>query len=329
MIHFAERIFIAAHTSMEGLAIERQLLRLGHPKSHILHAPSSDFSWSDPHQISGFLADAQPDQIYLPARPFLHKGDREDLNGLWVKAAVSNIISSAARAGIKKLLLLVGSEVYPSSRLPPFAEEDLIGGPIGGQWSYDALTQISAMKLCEQICSASAGHGALDYRCAVVGGIYGPGDDYSGRSMQPVPLILQMLERAKSQALPSVNIALQEDQMLDLLFVDDMAEAVVYLMEMPLAGLDEHRNSVHRHINVAHGEPVRAENLVRSFAHTLGYFGNIVFAKQDCSGIAIQKNLDPYRLAMLGWTPMMGIDQGIEIVSTDFQLHRNNRIKTP
>jgi len=327
MIHFAEKILIAGHSSMEGLAIERQLLRLGHPKSHILHAPAVDFRWNDPHQVGQFLATTQPDQIYIPAKYFLQPRESDGLATLLCKGAIHNIICTAASAGINKLLLLVSSEVYPTSRLPPLAEEDLTGGFLSGQGSLDVLTQISAMKLCEEICASTAGEQALDYRCAVIGGVYGPGDDYSGRSLQPVPQVLKELENAKANALACANIALEEDATLDMLFVDDMAEAVVYLMEISRSALDEQRNKTHHQINIAHGEPVKAQKLVRSIANLLGYSGDIVFAKKNGMGLTPPRNLDPYRLSRLGWTPMMGIDQGVEILCTDFQLHRKNRHK--
>lgn len=329
MIHFAEKILIAGHTSTEGLALERQLLRLGHPKSHILHAPAGDFDWCDRHQAERFLAEAQPDQLYLPASHFLPSETDDSVKRLLASTSLMSIITSAASVGIRKLLLIVGSEVYPSSRLPPFAEEDLLGGPISGPKTFNALCQIWAMKYCQEISSSAAVGHPFDYRCAVVGTTYGPGDDYCDTPRRLVPRLIKAIEHAKANALDTVNIALEEDAMIDLLFIDDMAEASVYLMEIQRSALDEHRNGTHHHINIAHGEPVRLKSLVQSLANILGYFGNVAYSQKDSPAAPSTKNLDPYRLALLGWTPMMEIDQGIEIMCTDYQIHRNNRLKSP
>lgn len=327
MIHFAEKIFIAGHTSMEGMALERQLLRLGHPKSHIIHAPKEAMDWTSPDQVAQFLSLTEPDQIYLPAGHFLPSADTGTLDALLAKNALLNIITTSARAGVKKLLLLVGSEVYPSNRLPPYAENDLLAGPINGPRAFDALLQIQAMKFCEEISGRSSAAGPLDYRCAVIGGTYGQGQDYSSAHPGLVPRLIRDLERAKAHALECVDIALREDTFLDLLYIDDMAEAGVYLMELPRTALDAQRDECHHHFNVAHGCPVRAQMLCQSIANRLGYFGKLIYAQHDEDKSAVPKSLDPYRLGQLGWTPMMGIDQGVEIVCTDFQLHRNNRIK--
>lgn len=329
MIHFAEKILIAGHTSMEGLALERQLLRLGHPRSHILHAPALDFDWSDRHQAEQFLAQTQPHQLYLPASHFLPSDSDDSVTQLLASTSLMSIITSAVRVGIKKLLLLVGSEVYPSSRLPPFAEEDLLGGPISGLKTFNALSQIWAMKYCQEISSSLAGDHPFDYRCAVVGATYGPGDHYCTKSKRLVPHLIKAIEYAKSKALHTVNIALEEDDMIDLLYVDDMAEAAVYLMEIQLSALDEHRNETHHHVNIANGEPVRLKSLVQSLANVLGYSGDFAYSQKGSHDLPAPKNLDPYRLAMLGWTPMMEIDQGIEIVCTDYQIHGNNRRRVP
>lgn len=329
MSQLAEKIFIAGHTGMAGIAIERQLLRLGHPKSHILHAPVVDLDWADPAQVERFLHATAPDQIYLPAPDFLQDRHCDAVQALLAKGALHNIITTAAKEGIRKLLLLVGSEVYPSSRLPPYAEEDLMGGPIGGSSTFDALAQLSAMKFCQELSVRSGGDLALDYRCAVLGGYYGPGDDYSAQTQQLVPQILNQLEHAKAHALQYCNVTLEEDTPLDLLYVDDMAEAAVYLMEMPRSVLAEQQNLIHHHINIGFGKTIKAQRLVQSLANAVGYFGKIVYAETPPNSPAIPKSLDAHRLARLGWTPLMSIEQGTEIVCADYQIHRKNRIKSP
>lgn len=327
MIQFAEKIFVAAHKSMEGMAIERQLLRLGHPKSHIIHGPDEGLDWTSPDQVEQFLSLAEPDQIYLPAGYFLPSEDAGTLDSLLAKTAVLNIIGSSATVGVKKLLLLVGSEVYPSNRLPPYAESDLLAGPIRCPRAFDALLEIHAMKLCEEISGRSSSVGPLDYRCAVIGTTYGSGQNYSGSNPTLVPRVIRDLERAKAHDLEYVEIALREDTFLDLLYIDDMAEAAVYLMELPRSNLDTHQDKSHHHFNVAHGSPVNAQRLCQSIAYHLGYFGKLVYAKQNEDTWALPKNLDPHRLSQLGWSPMMDVEQGIEIVCTDFRLQQRKQLK--
>lgn len=329
MIHFTEKILIAGHKSTEGSAIERQLLRLGHPRSHILHDPMGDFDWCNAQQTEAFLRQAMPDQIYLPAAPFLQCGDPSSLQAVLAKTNLSNIITCSARVGIPKLLLLVGSEVYPSSRLPPYAEEDLTGGPIGGHKTFSALTQLWAMKYCQEISVGASESGEFDFRCAVVGATYGPGHESGPHVRRLVPQLITQIEHAKAHALGVVHIALEQDDMLDLLFIDDFAEACVYLMEIPRHAIVEQRHASHHHINIAHGRPVSAQKLAQSLANSLGYFGTLSYSPSGNDDLVTARNLDPTRLAHLGWTPMMDIDQGVEIVCADYQLHRHNRIKTP
>lgn len=327
MIHFAEKVLIIGHTGVHGAAIERQLIRLGHPRSHVIHAPGSNMDWGDQQTVMQFLSSTQPDQIYLPAKHFFPEVHREALSALTTRTAILNVITSAALLGIKKLLLLTGSEVYPQSRLRPYAEEDLLAGQLHKQTAFDALVQIMAMKYCQELSQQNLEPVALDFRCAVLGELYGHGELCTRHSAHWVAGILQLLDTAKTGNAPGVVVPMAADTRVDLLYVDDMAEAAVYTMEVPRKAYMEQMDPHHPHINIGGGQSVEVQQLVQSMATALGYCGQLAYATSESEHGSSLKSLDTHRLSQLGWTPMMGLAQGIEIACMDYQLHRNNRLK--
>lgn len=323
MIHLSEKILLLGATSVEGAAIAKQLIRLGHPKDHLFLATASTIDWTNAQEVTRFLSGLLPDQVYLPARHFLTKVASDPISALTAKTAVLNIITCAAQLGIKKMLLLTGSEVYPSSRFPPYAEEDLLAGQVDQHASIDALVQIVAMKYCQEFSKPEGNSIDLDYRCIVLGDVYG--HNYSDTTSPTgwITKIIQAIETAKIEAQRFAIIPMPADARLDLMYIDDMSEASVYTMEVPKAVFYGHTNQTHAHINIGSGHSIEAQRLVQFMATLLGYEGDFLYSDFYLEHSKQFKSLDTNRLSQLGWTPMIDIKQGIDIVCTDYLLHHN------
>ncbi|WP_439114147.1 NAD-dependent epimerase/dehydratase family protein [Hydrogenophaga sp.] len=327
MIHYTDLIYVAGHTGMVGAALVRQLIRLGHPRSHIVTRTPAELDLTNQAAVQTFFEQTKPDHVYLPAA--LHSGlpnqpARLAHHSLLVQA---NVLDAAFQAGVKKLLLLTGSDSYPSAALQPMAEEDLLTGAPDPRCASTAVTQIAGIKLCESYNQQYGASHGLDYRCAVTCNAYGPGDTYHSDpelAQDPahgplIPALIQRLHTAAQQGSPSVVVSGSSTRH-EFLFVDDLSEACVYLMELPRAAYAEHTLATRNHINVGFGADVSTQELARTIAGVVGYNGALLFNNGPTDGPA-RRLLDVSRLKSLGWDPMMDLETGLELSYMDFRLH--------
>lgn len=328
MLHFAERIYVAGHTGMVGSAIVRQLVRVGHPKSHIITRQRDELDLTNQAAVQAFFAKEKPDQVYLAAA---HVGggtaqETQPVDFLYRNLMIqANVIEAAFRSGVKKLLLVASQHSYPVTALQPMFEVDLLSGPLDPLHAPGAAAEIAGIQLCESY-NRQYGHShGVDYRCVLSCEVYGPGDNYRPGFGRTIPTLIRRFHDAAQSRADSVWLSHNSQARLESIFVDDMSEACVYVMEMAKTTFREAGRGAGSHINVGSGYDVSLLELAQTVAQAAGYHGEILFDSQNPDTAPNRRLLEVCRLSNLGWEPMMDLHNGLEISYMDYKLHHAAR----
>jgi GDP-L-fucose synthase len=328
-IQAAERVAITRPNHMVGTAIARHLLRLGHPKSLLLTPNRAE--QETPEQMAAFLEREQPEQVYVLAQT-LHQvsGDLTANANERLRALNHDLrtIEAAFRAGARKLLYVCDARCYPVSAAAPLAEEDMGRGLHDPRRSLIGLAQYAALHLCRTLSRQYGGQLGLDYRGAVLCEVYGPGDQYvppsgGGVPSQTVAALIAQIHRATNQR--NLALSLHHRRHVDLLFVDDAADALVHVMELPAPALQCVANRTFPHLNIGSSRAIDLAQLTRRVADAMGHHGPLQLRVSSFAPPPLPL-LDSQRLKFLGWQPLMELDYGLELASMDFRLHHAQRM---
>jgi GDP-L-fucose synthase len=229
----------------------------------------------------------------------------------------ANVIHSAFENGVRKLLFLGSSCIYPKFAEQPMREEALLTGTLEPTNEPYAIAKIAGIKLCESYNRQFGASHGLDYRSVMPTNLYGPGDNYHPENSHVVPALIRRFHEAKVQAAPSVTIWGTGKALREFLHVDDMAAASVHVMDMSKSVYDQHTQAMLSHINVGYGEDVTIKQLAQSIGAAVGYSGAIEFDTSRPDG-APRKLMDSGRLRKLGWQPRMDLSAGLADAYRDF-----------
>ncbi len=311
---FDPRIFVAGHRGMVGSAIIRVLKKRGH--SRIVTRPRADLDLTNQAQVQHFFRDERVDQVYLCASKVggIHANNTYPAEFIYDNLMIeSNVVHEAWKAGVHKLLFLGSSCIYPRLAPQPMAEDALMMGPLEPTNEPYAMAKIAGIKLCE---SYNRQYGT-DYRSVMPTNLYGPGDNYHPQNAHVIPALIGRFHQAKIDGADKVVIWGTGAPRREFLYVDDMAEAGVFVMEMDRARYDANTRPMQTHINVGFGEDVTIRDLAGLVAKVTGFRGRIEFDSTKPDG-SPRKLLDVSLLTRLGWGPSMGLAQGLEVTYADF-----------
>ena len=219
----------------------------------------------------------------------------------------ANIIHGAFQAGVRKLLFLGSSCIYPKLAEQPIAESSLLQGALEPTNEPYAIAKIAGIKLCE---SYNRQYGT-DYRSVMPTNLYGINDNFHPENSHVVPALLRRFHEAKIQDLPSVTVWGSGSPMREFLYVDDMASACLHVMNLPKEVYGEHVLPMSSHINVGTGKDCTIRELANTIAHAVGYQGDILWDTSKPDGTP-RKLLDVSLLKRLGWQYSVELDEGIE-----------------
>ncbi|MDO9568053.1 MAG: GDP-L-fucose synthase [Hydrogenophaga sp.] len=314
------RIYVAGHRGMVGSAIVRNLLAHGHPASHIITRTHSELNLTQQADVRAFFAAEKPDQVYLAAAKVggIHANNTYPADFIYQNLMMqANVIDAAFHSGVKKLLFLGSSCIYPKLAPQPMAENALLTGLLEPTNEPYAVAKIAGIKLCESYNRQFGVSHGVDYRSVMPTNLYGPGDNYHPENSHVIPALIRRFHQAKMQAAPEVAIWGTGTPRREFLYVDDMAAASVHVMNLPAATYQQHTQPMLSHINVGYGEDMSIAELAHSVARTVGYTGHITFDTTKPDG-APRKLMDSSRLHSLGWQPQVDLPTGLALAYQDF-----------
>ena len=303
-----KRVFVAGHQGMVGSAIVRVLEKAG--DAEIITRTRSELDLLDQAAVFRFFNQHAVDEVYLAAAK---------VGGIWANNTYpaefiyqnliieANIIHGAFEAGVRKLLFLGSSCIYPKLAEQPIAESSLLQGALEPTNEPYAIAKIAGIKLCE---SYNRQYGT-DYRSVMPTNLYGINDNFHPENSHVVPALLRRFHEAKMQDLPSVTVWGSGSPMREFLYVDDMAGACLHVMNLPKEVYGEHVLPMSSHINVGTGKDCTIRELANTIARAVGYRGDILWDTSKPDGTP-RKLLDVSLLKRLGWQYSVELDEGIE-----------------
>ena len=319
----ADKIFVAGHRGMVGSAIVRQLLANGQTAEQLVTRTHSQLDLINQAAVDAFFAEHRPSHVYLAAAKVggIHANNTYPAEFIYQNLMVqANVIDAAFRHGVRKLLFLGSSCIYPRNVSQPMREDALLTGTLEPTNEPYAVAKIAGIKLCESYNRQYGASHGVDYRSVMPTNLYGPGDNYHPDNSHVIPALIRRFHEAKVSAAPSVAIWGTGTPMREFLYVDDMAAASVHVMNLPKAVYERHTHPMLSHINVGYGSDVSIAEAARSIAQAVGYEGAIIFDPTKPDGTP-RKLMDSQRLLSLGWQPTVGLDRGLALAYQDFLEH--------
>jgi GDP-L-fucose synthase len=316
------RAYVAGHRGMVGSAIARSLEADG---AEIVTAARSELDLSDQSAVRTFLAKERPDAVIVAAAKVggIHANNTLPAEFIYENLMIEcNLIDSAFRAGIERLLFLGSSCIYPRNAPQPMSEDVLLKGTLEPTNEPYAIAKIAGIKLCE---SYNRQYG-VDYRSAMPTNLYGPGDNFHETNSHVLPALLRRFHEAKQGGSEEVVIWGAGTPMREFLHVDDMAAACVFLLNLPKDIYAANTQPMLSHINVGTGCDVSIADLARSIAQVTGFEGRISFDTTKPDG-APRKLLDVSRLTNMGWTASVPLEEGIR-QTYDWYLANEGSLRT-
>ena len=305
------KIYIAGHTGMVGSSIIRVLKSKGY--TNLIFREHSDLDLIDQAAVKDFFLKEKPDQVYLSAARVggIQANNVYPADFLYQNLMIqSNVVDAAFKNGIKKLLFLGSSCIYPKFAKQPISEEALLSGKLEPTNEPYAIAKISGIKICESYNRQYVESHNIDYRCVMPANLYGPGDNYSDKNSHVVPALIRRFHEAKINKSPHVIVWGTGKPRREFLYVDDLAEACVMLMNIDKTILDKITDKMTAHINVGYSEDLTIEDLAITIKEIIDYKGNIKFDTDKPDGTP-QKLLNSNKIKSLGWSAKVSLKEGL------------------
>jgi GDP-L-fucose synthase len=314
MMSKEDRIFIAGHGGMVGSALVRKLRESGY--TNLITRTRAELDLIQQGDVRKFFESERIDQVYLAAAKVggILANNTYPAEFIYQNLMIeANIIHEAWRAGVKRLLFLGSSCIYPRLAPQPMAESMLLTGVLEATNEPYAIAKIAGIKLCE---SYNRQYGT-DYRSVMPTNLYGPGDNYHPENSHVIPGLLRRFHEAKQSAAPEVLIWGTGAPMREFLYVDDMAEACLHVMELSSEAYSRNTQPMLSHVNIGTGEDLSIRDLATTISDIVGYQGRISFDTSKPDGTP-RKLMDVGRLHSLGWRAKIGLRDGLALAYADF-----------
>ncbi|WP_088141735.1 GDP-L-fucose synthase family protein [Achromobacter xylosoxidans] len=309
MTNLEQRVFVAGHRGMVGAAITRELQRRGY--RNVLTRGRDELDLENQNQVNRFFSTTPVDVVYLAAAKVggILANQTHPVEFLYKNLMIQcNVIRAAYAAGVRKLLFLGSSCIYPREAPQPIREDALLTGPLEATNEPYAIAKIAGLKLCE----AYQREFGARFICAMPTNLYGQHDNYDLHSSHVLPALIRKFHEGREAGQESVTIWGTGAPLREFLYVDDLAQACVMLMEHPQAeGI----------YNIGAGQDISIADLARLVARVVGYEGNIVYDSSKPDGTP-RKLMDSARVQALGWKPEISLTHGITLAYGHFLRER-------
>ena len=314
MSNIQPKIYVAGHRGMVGSAIVRELAN--HGQTNIVVRTHAELDLTNQQAVRAFFEAERPDQVYLAAAKVggIHANNTYPAEFIYDNLMVqANVIHEAFKVSVQKILFLGSSCIYPKAVRQPMREDALLSGILESTNEPYAVAKIAGIKLCE---SYNRQYG-LDYRSVMPTNLYGVGDNYHPENSHVIPALIRRFHEAKMNNAPEVVIWGSGSPMREFLYVDDMAAASVYVMNLDKRIYDQQTEPMLSHINVGFGSDVTIKTLAQTISDVVGYEGLIGFDPTKPDGTA-RKLMDSGRLNSLGWTAQVNLKDGLNKAYQDY-----------
>jgi GDP-L-fucose synthase len=302
------KVYVAGHAGMVGSAIVRQLTKLN--DSELLYVPRPELDLCDTAAVQSWFSDNKPDQVYLAAAKVggIYANNSFPADFIRINLQIqSNVIQSAFNSGVKKMVFLGSSCIYPKLAVQPLEESSLLTGLLEPTNEPYAIAKIAGIKLCE---SFNRQYG-MDYRCVMPTNLYGENDNFHPINSHVIPAMMRRFHEAKKSGARKVIVWGTGSPMREFLHVDDMASACIHLMNLPKPDFDQViSNAMVSHVNIGTGKDVTIAELANTMARVVGYEGLIEFDPTMPDGTP-RKLLCVKRLNQLGWSHSIELEPGL------------------
>ena len=299
------RIYVAGHRGLVGSAIWRELQRRG--CTGLLGRTRAELDLLDAAAVAQFYAQAKPEYVIDAAAKVggILANSQQPAEFLFQNLQIqNNLIHGACQAGVRKLLFLGSSCIYPRLAPQPLKEESLLTGPLEPTNEWYAVAKIAGIKLCQ----AYRRQYGCDFISAMPTNMYGPNDNYDLQSSHVLPALIRKFHEAKTANAPTVTCWGTGAPLREFLYADDFARACVFLLE---------HYSEEQFINVGSGIEVSVRELTETIKRVVGFGGQIVWDTTKPDGTP-RKLMDSSRLHALGWRPQVDLETGIRLAYQDF-----------
>ena len=313
-----QKVYVAGHRGMVGSAIVRNLQEKGY--ANIVTHTHKELDLTNQAAVQSFFEQEKPDQVYLAAAKVggIHANNTFPAEFIYQNLMIeTNVIHQAFMSGVKRLLFLGSSCIYPKLAPQPMSESALLTGTLEPTNEPYAIAKIAGIKMCESYNRQYGQSHGIDYRSVMPTNLYGPGDNYHSENSHVIPALIRRFHEAKIGNAPEVVIWGTGTPRREFLYVDDMAAASVFVMELDKTNYDQHTQPMQSHINVGFGSDVTIAQLAGEVAQATGYVGKISFDPSKPDG-APRKWMDSTRLNQLGWRAKVALKQGLQEAYREF-----------
>lgn len=314
-----QKIYVAGHRGMVGSAILRNLKLRGY--SNFVVRSHAEMDLTNQAAVKLFFEQEKPDQVYLAAARVggIHANNTYPAEFIHDNLMVqNNVIHQAFLHGVKKLLFLGSSCIYPKLATQPISEDILLTGKLEPTNEPYAIAKIAGIKMCESYNRQYGQSHGVDYRSVMPTNLYGPGDNYHPENSHVIPALIRRFHEAKISNMPEVVIWGTGTPRREFLYVDDMAAASVFVMELDKAIYQSKIKPMQGHVNVGYGSDVTIAELANVVAKVTDYQGKIMYDSSKPDG-APRKWMDSSLIRSFGWRPQVSLVEGIEKAYIEFR----------
>ena len=307
-MNFDDKIYVAGHTGLVGSAIIRQLESLGY--NNLLTRKHKDLDLTNQADVKEFFINEKPDVVILAAATvggiFANNTYPADFiyKNLMIEA---NVINASYENDVRQLLFLGSTCIYPKLADQPMREDSLLTGPLEPTNEPYALAKIAGIKLCE---SFNRQYGT-DYRSVMPTNLYGINDNFHAENSHVIPSLMRRFHDAKINNLSEVIVWGTGSAMRDFLYVDDMANACIFILELDKSTYDLNTKPMTSHINIGTGNDISIKEMAETMRIVIGFDGKISFDSSKPDG-ALKKLTDVSCLMNMGWKYTVDIKDGLE-----------------
>ena len=310
MSNIKKKIYIAGHNGMVGSSLVR-FLRNKNVK--LITKERNELDLSNQQDVKIFFKNEKIDEVYLAAAKVggIYANNTYPANFIYENLMIqNNVIHNAFLNGVKKLLFLGSSCIYPKNANQPIKEEELLNGKLEQTNEPYAIAKISGLIMCASYNRQYGKSHGIDFRSIMPTNLYGPGDNYHPENSHVIPALIYRIHHAKINNLENIVIWGTGTPRRDFLYVDDLAKASIHIMNMDKDIYSSQTSNTCNHINVGSGKDITIKELAEIIKEVIGYDGKILFDKNKPDG-TLRKLLDIKKLVKLDFQPEVSLVKGL------------------